>query len=79
MLPEVLPDPVEPLPIEPPVVGEVVVPFFDFDVLEFDGTCDCCLFEWLIRPDDDGSVVLDEPVAPDDMEGDEPDMPPDDD
>lgn len=77
MLPEELLDPVEPLPIEPPVVGEVVVPFLDF--MLFEGTCDCCLFEWLIRLDDGGSVVLDEPVEPDDMDGDEPDMLPDDD
>jgi len=71
-------DPVEPLvpiepwalPIEPPVVGAVVDPPFRLE--RFDGTCDCCLFEWLVR----GVMVLDEPEEPGDIDG-ELDMLPD--
>jgi hypothetical protein len=63
------------LPIEPLFLGEVVDPLLCC-LVRFDGTCDCCLFEWLVR----GVMVPDEPdeppEEPDDIDG-ELDMLPD--
>ncbi|MBV8538319.1 MAG: hypothetical protein JO128_22165 [Alphaproteobacteria bacterium] len=60
------------LPIDPPVDGDVVLLRFERVV---EGTCDCCLVERFFE-----FMVSDEPEEePDDRDGDEPDMLPDDD
>ena len=58
--------------MEPPVDGDVVLLRFERVV---EGTCDCCLVEWLLR----SCMVPDEPFEeePDDIDGEEPDMLPD--
>ena len=60
-------------PIEPPVLGDVVLSRFERVV---EGTCDCCLVEWLLRL----CMVSDEPEdEPLDIDGDGLDMLPEDD
>ncbi len=57
--------------MEPPLLGEVVDPLL-CRLERVEGTCDCCLFEWLVR----GRMVSDDPEEPEDIDGDEPDVVP---